>query len=89
MPGRNFYNNVKLNKAYCEGRAASKNGLSTSDNPFVTYDDEGIQIGSHDQVTMDAWDAGYASWTAEPKKVGGDCDICADLYGGGYVPPET
>ena len=79
MPGKRCSGEPDANptiremKAYCEGREDSANGLAVNRHP----------AGSRE---ADLWDAGHASWTADPAGLPpGDC--CAYAPGGGYVPP--
>jgi hypothetical protein len=83
MPGKLAYNedankldaNPKQMTAYCEGRSAAAAGLLIADNPTP----------SEDTVLAAYWDAGHASWTADPD--GMPTKDCCDLpYGGGFVP---
>lgn len=66
---------TKDSKAYCEGRRAAKDGILVGANPHEAGSD-----------AANAWDAGHASWSADPAAGPGQ-DCCATAYGGGYVAP--
>ena len=81
MPGKACAENpsarviARETRAYCEGRAANKAGAAKTTNPHVAS-------GRAEAV----WNAGWDSWTADPAGYPSR-DCCADIPGGGYVPP--